>query len=113
MEVNDLTDLLNPDYYDPATDYYLRIYRVGNIKVLSISIKAKALTGHDIIANNIPDKLRPATLALPVIQGRTTGAWANATYIPVVLTISGSSIAMETGANASKLEYICGTVAYI
>lgn len=113
MEVNDLTDLLNPDYYDPAADYYLRIYRVGNVKVLSIAIKAKALTGHNIIANNIPEKLRPATLALPVIQGRTTGAWANATYIPVVLTISGSSIAMETGANASKLEYICGTVAYI
>ena len=113
VEVNDLTDLLNPDYYDPATDYYLRIYRVGNVKVLSIAIKAKALTGHNIIANNIPEKLRPVTLALPVIQGRTTGAWANATYIPVVLTISGSSIAMETGANASKLEYIGGTVAYI
>lgn len=113
VEVNDLTDLLNPDYYDPAEDHYLRIYRVGNVKVLSIVIKAKALTGHNTIATNIPGKLQPAALALPVIQGRDVGGWASATYIPVVLTISGSSIAMETGANASKLVYISGTVAYI
>lgn len=113
MEVNDLTDLLNPDYYDPTADHYLRIYRVGNVKVLSIAIKAKALTGHDIIATNIPWKLRPAALVLPVIQGRDVGAWASATYIPVVLTITANSITMSTGANASKLTYICGTVAYI
>ena len=113
VEVNDLTDLLNPVYYDLNEEKYLRIYRVGNVKVLSIAIKAKALTGHDIIATNIPWKLRPAALALPVIQGRTTGAWASATYMPVVLTITANSITMETGANASKLVYICGTVAYI
>ncbi len=113
VEVNDLTDLLNPDYYDLNTEKYLKIYRVGNVKVLSIAIKAKALTGHDIIATNIPWKLRPAALALPVIQGRTVGAWASATYVPVVLTITANSITMSTGANASKLTYICGTVAYI
>lgn len=113
MEVNDLSDLLNPDYCDPAADHYLRIYRVGNVKILSISIKAKALTGHNTIATNIPVKLRPVALTLPVIQGRDVGAWASATYIPVVLIISGSTIDMETGANASKLVYICGTVAYV
>ena len=113
VEVNDLTDLLNPDYYDPAADYYLRIYRVGNVKVLSIAIKAKALTGNDIIASNIPEKLRPATSAHIVIQGRDVGEWARATYTPVVLEISGISISMSTGANASKLTYICGMAAYI
>lgn len=113
VEVNDLTDLLNPDYYDPAADYYLRIYRVGNVKVLSIAIKAKALTGNDIIASNIPEKLRPAKSAYIVIQGRDVGEWARATYTPVVLEISGISISMSTGVNASKLTYICGMAAYI
>ena len=113
VEVNDLTDLLNPDYYDPAADYYLRIYRVGNVKVLSIAIKAKALTGNDIIASNIPEKLRPATSAHIVIQGRDVGEWVRATYTPVVLTITANSITMSTGTNASKLTYICGMAAYI
>lgn len=113
VEVNDLTDLLNPDYYDPAADYYLRIYRVGNVKVLSIVIKAKALTGHDIIASNIPEKLRPAKSAYIVIQGRDVGEWARATYTPVVLNISGISISMSTGVNTSKLTYICGMATYV
>ena len=113
VEVNDLTDLLNPDYYDPAADYYLRIYRVGNVKVLSIAIKAKALTGNDIIASNIPEKLRPAKSAYIVIQGRDVGEWARATYTPVVLEISGISISMSTGVNASKLTYICGMAVYV
>ena len=113
VEVNDLTDLLNPDYYDPAADYYLMIYRVSNVKVLSISIKAKALTGHDIIASNIPEKLRPAKSAYIVIQGRDVGEWARATYTPVVLNISGISISMSTGVNASKLTYICGMAVYV
>ena len=106
VEVNDLTDSLNPDYCDPAADYYLRIYRVGNVKVLNIVIKAKALTGHDIIASNIPEKLRPVTSAYIVIQGRDVGEWARATYTPVVLTITANSITMSTGTNASKLTYI-------
>ena len=113
VEVNDLTDSLNPDYCDPAADYYLRIYRVGNVKVLNIVIKAKALTGHDIIASNIPEKLRPVTSAYIVIQGRDVGEWARATYTPVVLTITANSITMSTGTNASKLTYICGMAAYI
>lgn len=113
VEVNDLTDLLNPNYYDPAADYYLRIYRVGNVKVLSIAIKAKALTGNDIIASNIPEKLRPDKSAYIVIQGRDVGEWARATYTPVVLEISGISISMSTGVNASKLTYICGMAAYV
>ena len=113
VEVNDLTNLLNQDYYDPAADYYLYIYCVGNVKVLSIAIKAKALTGNDIIASNIPEKLRPAKSAYIVIQGRDVGEWARATYTPVVLTITANSITMSTGTNASKLTYICGMAAYI
>lgn len=113
VEVNNLTDLLNPDYYDPAADYYLRIYRVGNVKILSIAIKAKALTGNNIIASNIPEKLRPDKSAYIVIQGRDVGEWARATYTPVVLEISGISISMSTGVNASKLTYICGMAAYV
>lgn len=113
VEVNNLTDLLNPDYYDPGADYYLRIYRVGNVKILSIAIKAKALTGYDIIASNIPEKLRPANSAYIVIQGRDIGEWARATYTPVVLEISGIRIGMSTGVNASKLTYISGMAAYV
>ena len=113
VEVNNLTDLLNPDYYDPAADYYLRIYRVGNVKILSIAIKAKALTGNNIIASNIPEKLRPDKSAYIVIQGRDVGEWARATYTPVVLEISGISISMSAGVNASKLTYICGMAAYV
>lgn len=113
VEVNNLTDLLNPDYYDPAADYYLRIYRVGNVKILSIAIKAKALTGYDIIASNIPEKLRPANSAYIVIQGRDVGEWVRATYTPVVLDISGISISISTGVNASKLTYISGMAAYV
>ena len=108
VEVNDLTDLLNPDYYDPAAAYYLRIYRVGEV-----AKRVKALTGNDIIASNIPEKLRPAKSAYIVIQGRDVGEWARATYTPVVLEISGISISMSTGVNASKLTYICGMAAYI
>ena len=113
VEVNDLTDLLNPDYYNPAADHYLRIYRVGNVKILNIAIKAKALTGHDIIATNIPLKLRPTAVAYTVIQGRDVGGWASATYVPIVLNIGVNNITMSTGANVSKLTYISGTVAYI
>lgn len=113
VEVNNLTDLLNPDYYDPGADYYLRIYRVGNVKILSIAIKAKALTGNNIIASNIPEKLRPDKSAYIVIQGRDVGEWARATYTPVVLEISGISISISTGVNASKLTYISGMAAYV
>ena len=113
MEVNDLTNLLNPDYYDPASEHYLRIYRVGNIKILCISIKAKALTGHDIIATNIPEQLRSTAPAYMVIQGRNVGEWASATYTPVVLNVSGYSISMSAGTSASKVTYISGTAAYI
>ena len=99
VEVNDITNLLNPDYYDPAGDHWLKICRVGNVKILNISIKAKALTGHDIIATSIPDKLQP-TVVFPylVIQGRDVGT---------------NSIIMSTGVNASKLTYICGTCTYV
>ena len=114
MEVNDITNLLNPDYYDPSGDHWLKICRVGNVKILNISIKAKALTGHDIIATSIPDKLQP-TVVFPylVIQGRDVGGWASATYVPVVLNVGTNSIIMSTGVNASKLTYICGTCTYV
>ncbi len=69
IETNDLTNSLNPNYYDPSGDKRLRIYRVGNIKFLSILFKAKDLTGHEVIATDIPTKLRPVMACYGVIQG--------------------------------------------
>ena len=87
IETNDLTNLLNPNCYDPSGDKWLRIYRVGNIKFLSILLKAKGLTGHETIVTDIPTKLQPASVCYGVAQGRDTGEWAVATYVPVVLTV--------------------------
>ena len=113
MKVNDLTDLLNPDYYDSTAERYLRIYRVGNIKILSISFKAKALTGHDIVATNIPETSLPSIACYAAIQGRDDGGWASATYAPVILSLVGKSVIISTGDKASKVTYISGTVTYI
>lgn len=113
IETNDLTNSLNPNYYDPSGDKRLRIYRVGNIKFLSILFKAKDLTGHEVIATDIPTKLRPVMACYGVIQGRDTGEWAKATYVPVVLSVGRESLTISTGVNASKAVYITGMVCYV
>ena len=113
IETNDLTDLLNPNCYDPSGDKWLRIYRVGNIKFLSILLKAKGLTGHETIVTDIPTKLQPASVCYGVAQGRDTGEWAVATYVPVVLTVGRETLTMSTGVNASKAVYITGMVCYV
>ena len=113
IETNDLTNSLNPNYYDPSGDKWLRIYRVGNIKFLSILFKAKDLTGHEVIATDIPTKLRPVMACYGVIQGRDTGEWVKATYVPVVLSVGRESLTISTGVNASKAVYITGMVCYV
>lgn len=113
IETNDLTNSLNPNYYDPSGDKWLRIYRVGNIKFLSILFKAKDLTGHEVIATDIPTKLRPVVACYGVIQGRDTGEWVKATYVPVVLSVGRESLTISTGVNASKAVYITGMVCYV
>lgn len=113
IETNDLTNSLNPNYYDPSGDKRLRIYRVGNIKFLSILFKAKDLTGHEVIATDIPTKLRPVMACYGVIQGRDTGEWVKATYVPVVLSVGRESLTISTGVNASKAVYITGMVCYV
>ena len=113
IETNDLTNLLNPNYYDPSGDKWLRIYRVGNIKFLSILFKAKDLTGHEVIATDIPTKLRPVMACYGVIQGRDTGEWVKATYVPVVLSVGRESLTISTGVNASKAVYITGMVCFV
>ena len=113
IETNDLTNLLNPNCYDPSGDKWLRIYRVGNIKFLSILLKAKGLTGHETIVTDIPTKLQPASVCYGVAQGRDTGEWAVATYVPVVLTVGRKTLTMSTGVNASKAVYITGMVCYV
>lgn len=113
IETNDLTNSLNPNYYDPSGDKWLRIYRVGNIKFLSILFKAKDLTGHEVIATDIPTKLRPVMACYGVIQGRDTGEWVKATYVPVVLSVGRESLTISTGVNVSKAVYITGMVCYV
>lgn len=113
IETNDLTNLLNPNCYDPSGDKWLRIYRVGNIKFLSIFLKAKGLTGHETIVTDIPTKLQPASVCYGVAQGRDAGAWAVATYVPVVLTVGRKTLTMSTGVNTSKAVYIAGMVCYV
>ena len=112
IETNDLTNSLNPNYYDPSGDKWLRIYRVGNIKFLSILFKAKDLTGHEVIATDIPTKLRPVMACYGVIQGRDTGEWVKATYVPVVLSVGRESLTISTGVNLSKAVYITCMVCY-
>ena len=113
IETNDLTNSLNPNYYDPSGDKRLRIYRVGNIKFLTILFKAKDLTGHEVIATDIPTKLRPVMACYGVIQGRDTGEWVKATYVPVVLSVGRESLTISTGVNASKAVYITVMVCYV
>ena len=113
VEISDLTHLLNQKYHDATAERYLRIYRVGHIKILSISFKANALTGHDIIATDIPETLLPSIACYAAIQGRDTGGWASATYAPVILGLGGKSVIISTGDKASKVTYISGTVTYI
>ena len=113
VEISDLTHLLNQKYHDATAERYLRIYRVGHIKILSISFKANALTGHDIIATDIPETLLPSITCYVAIQGRDTGGWASATYAPVILGLGGKSVIISTGDKASKVTYISGTVTYI
>ena len=86
---------------------------MGHIKILSISFKANALTGHDIIATDIPETLSPSIACYAAIQGRDTGGWASATYAPVILGLGGKSVIISTGDKASKVTYISGTVTYI
>lgn len=75
--------------------------------------KAKGLTGHETIVTDIPTKLQPASVCYGVAQGRDTGEWVKATYVPVVLSIGHESLTMSTGVNASKVVYISGVVCYV
>ena len=113
VEISDLTHLLNQKYHVATAERYLRICRVGRIKILNISFKANALTGHDIIATDIPETLLPSIDCYAAIQGRNTGGWASATYAPVILGLGGRSIVISTGDKASKVTYISGTITYI
>lgn len=113
IEIHNLVSLLNPDFCDPDSEKWLKIYRIGNIKVIDFGFKAKALTGKDKIASNIPEKLRPITTFYGAVQARDAGEWAKATYFPAVLIVTGNNLELSTGINASKLMYVSGTVCYV
>lgn len=113
IETHNLVSLLNPDFYDSNSEKWLKIYRVGNIKVIDFGFKTKALTGKDKIATDIPENLRPITTFYGGVQARDTGEWAKATYFPVVLTVTGNNLELSTGTNASRLMYVSGTVCYV
>lgn len=113
IETHNLVSLLNPDFYDSNSDKWLKIYRVGNIKVIDFGFKTKALTGKDKIATDIPENLRPITAFYGGVQARDTGEWAKATYFPAVLIVTGNNLELSTGTNASKSMYVSGTVCYV
>ena len=113
IETNNLVSLLNPDFYDSNSDKWLKIYRVGNIKVIDFGFKTKALTGKDTIATDIPENLRPITAFYGGVQARDTGEWAKATYFPAVLIVTGNNLELSTGTNASRSMYVSGTVCYV
>lgn len=113
IETHNLVSLLNPDFYDSNSDKWLKIYRVGNIKVIDFGFKTKALTGKDKIATDIPENLRPITAFYGGVQARDTGEWAKATYFPAVLIVTGNNLELSTGTNASRSMYVSGTVCYV
>lgn len=113
IETHNLVSLLNPDFYDSNSDKWLKIYRVGNIKVIDFGFKTKALTGKDKIATDIPENLRPITAFYGGVQARDTGEWAKATYFPAVLIVTGNNLELLTGTNASRSMYVSGTVCYV
>lgn len=113
IETHNLVSLLNPDFYDSNSDKWLKIYRVGNIKVIDFGFKTKALTGKDKIATDIPENLRPITAFYGGVQARDTGEWAKATYFPAVLIVTGNNLEISTGTNASRSMYVSGTVCYV
>lgn len=113
IETHNLVSLLNPDFYDSNSDKWLKIYRVGNIKVIDFGFKTKALTGKDTIATDIPENLRPITAFYGGVQARDTGEWAKATYFPAVLIVTGNNLELSTGTNASRSMYVSGTVCYV
>jgi hypothetical protein len=113
IETHNLVSLLNPDFYDSNSDEWLKIYRVGNIKVIDFGFKTKALTGKDKIATDIPENLRPITAFYGGVQARDTGEWAKATYFPAVLIVTGNNLELSTGTNASRSMYVSGTVCYV
>ena len=113
IETHNLVSLLNPDFYDSNSDKWLKIYRVGNIKVIDFGFKTKALTGEDKIATDIPENLRPITAFYGGVQARDTGEWAKATYFPAVLIVTGNNLELLTGTNASRSMYVSGTVCYV
>ena len=113
METHNLVSLLNPDFYDSNSDKWLKIYHVGNIKVIDFGFKTKALTGKDKIATDIPENLRPITAFYGGVQARDTGEWAKATYFPAVLIVTGNNLEISTGTNASRAMYVSGTVCYV
>lgn len=113
IETHNLVSLLNPDFYASNSDKWLKIYRVGNIKVIDFGFKTKALTGKDKIATDIPENLRPITTFYGGVQARDTGEWAKATYFPTVLIVTGNNLELSTGTNASRSMYVSGTVCYV
>ena len=113
IETHNLVSLLNTDFYDSNSDKWLKIYRVGNIKVIDFGFKTKALTGKDKIATDIPENLRPITAFYGGVQARDTGEWAKATYFPAVLIVTGNNLELSTGTNASRSMYVSGTVCYV
>lgn len=84
-----------------------KIDRTVHLKVDASSVSLTNATGSDTVAT-VPEEYRPANTIYITGLGRTTAAWANATYYPIMIRVQATGDVIINGnvADIKKCTYI-------
>lgn len=111
-----LTSKLSTSVVSTA-DSVFEITKYGKMCVARISLKISGtLTGSDVIvaSTDFPAEYKPSFSIYQSVTARDTGAWTASTLSEASISVgSDGTITLRTGANASNVMYVIGTLTWL